>query len=279
MDLAAYRQQSRDTWERMAAGWDGWNEMVARASRPVTEDLVAALEPKPGETILELAAGAGVSGFAAASLMGGEGQLIMTDFASHMVEACERRGSDLGFTNIDYRVLDAERMDLEDDAVDGVLCRWGYMLMADPAAALGETRRVLRPDGRLTFSVWGAPEDNPWATIPGGILIRRGHMEPPESGAPGIFAMADPSRIEELLEGAGFGEPELREVRMSWQFDDFDSFWTYTTELAGAIARVIAQLDEREAAAVRSEVERGLERFNDDSGYNLPGACINVLAS
>ena len=50
-------------------------------------------------------------------------------------------------------MLDAERMDLDDDGVDGVICRWGYMLMADPAAALAETRRVLRPGGGLAFSV------------------------------------------------------------------------------------------------------------------------------
>ena len=274
MDLAEYRQQSHDTWERMAAGWDGWNEMLAGSSRPVTDDMVAALAPKPGETILELACGAGVSGFAAAGLMGGEGRLIMTDFASQMVEACERRGRELGFHNIDYRVLDAEQMDFEDDSVDGVLCRWGYMLMADPAAALNETRRVLRPDGRLSFSVWGAPEDNPWASVPARILIERGHMEPPDSRAPGIFAMADPKRIEELVKGAGFESLELREVQMSWRFDDFDRFWTYTNEIVGAIAAVIAELDEREAAEVRSEVEAALA----PSGYDLPGACINVLA-
>src|SRR5436305_3380983 len=247
MDLAEYRRQSHDTWERMAAGWDRWNEMVATASRPVTEQMTAALEPKAGETILELAAGAGVSGFAAAALMGGGGRLIMTDFASHMVEAEERRGGELGFTNIEYRVLDAERMDLDDNSVDGVLCRWGYMLMADPAAALSETRRVLRPGGRVSFSVWGAPEDNPWASVPGSILIQRGHMQAPDSGAPGIFAMADPARIEELVKGAGFDSPELREVRMHWRFDDFDSFWSYTNELAGAIAVVLAELNEHEA--------------------------------
>src|ERR671934_157908 len=200
MDLAEYRQQSHDTWERMAAGWDGWNEMVARASRPVTDHMVAALAPKPGETILELACGAGVSGFAAAALMGGEGRLIMTDFASHMVEACERRGRELGFENIEYCVLDAERMDLADDSVDGVLCRWGYMLMADPAAALRETRRVLRSDGRVSFSVWA-----------------------------------------------------------------------YLMELVGAISRVLAELDSREVAEIRSDTQTGLERFKTGSGYDLPG--------
>jgi SAM-dependent methyltransferase len=202
----------------------------------------------------------------------------MTDFASHMVEACERRGRELGFDNIEYRVLDAERMDLDDDSVDGVLCRWGYMLMADPAAALGETRRVLRPDGRLSFSVWGVPEDNPWASVPSRILVQRGHMEPPASGDPGIFAMADPGGIEELAKDAGFQQVELREVRMSWRFDDFDGFWTYLTELVGALSRVLAELDGREVAEIRSDTETGLERFKSESGYDLPGVCINALA-
>jgi len=164
MDIAEYRQQSHDIWERMAAGWDEWNEVLASAARAATEQMVAALDPKRGQTILELASGAGVGGFAAAALMGGEGRLIMTDFASQMVQAERRRGAELGFDNIEYRVMDAERMDLDDDSVDGVLCRWGYMLMADRAAAVRETRRVLRDGGAVSFSVWGAPEDNQWAT-------------------------------------------------------------------------------------------------------------------
>src|SRR5690242_1258614 len=274
MDIAEYRKQSHDTWERMAAGWDRWNQMLAESSRPVTDHMVAALDPKPGETILELASGAGVGGFVAAALMQGEGRLTMTDFASNMVEACERRGAELGFSNIDYRLMDAERMDLDDDSVDGVLCRWGYMLMGDPSAALRETRRVLRDGGRLSFSVWGAPEDNLWASVPGRVLIQRGHMEPPESGAPGIFAMADPARIEELVKGAGFESLELREVRMSWRFDDFDSFWAYTNEIAGALAVVIAELPEREAEEVKSDIRTALE----PSGYDLPAVCLNGLA-
>ena len=54
--------------------------------------------------------------------------------------------------------MDAEKMDLEDDSVDGVICRWGYMLMADPAAALAETRRVLRDGGRLSLLGLGRGE-------------------------------------------------------------------------------------------------------------------------
>ncbi len=201
MDLAEYRKLSHDVWEQTAAGWDDWTDVIIEQSGVATEQMVAALAPQPGETILELASGAGVGGFACAAAMGGEGRLIMTDFAEQMVEAMRRRGAGLGFDNIEYRVMDAERMDLEDDSVDGVLCRWGYMLMADPAAALRETRRVLRPGGRLSFSVWGAPQDNPWGSVVGRVLVERGHMEAPEKDTPGIFAMGDPARIEALVPG------------------------------------------------------------------------------
>ena len=91
-----------------------------------------------------------------------------------MVEAARRNGEARGLGNVEYRVLDAERMDLDDDSVDGVLSPWGYMLMADPAAALSETRRVLRDGGTLAFAVWQTPDRNPWAAVPGMTLVQRG---------------------------------------------------------------------------------------------------------
>jgi ubiquinone/menaquinone biosynthesis C-methylase UbiE len=194
------------------------------------------------------------------------------------VQAERRRGAELGFDNIEYRVMDAERMDLDDDSVDGVLCRWGYMLMADRAAAVRETRRVLRDGGAVSFSVWGAPEDNQWASAVSRILMQRGHMEPPESDAPGIFALSDPARIQKLFGDAGFEPPQLEEVRVTWRFDDFEHFWRYTNEIAGAVAMVIRQLDEREQAEVRRDLETALEGFKVGDGYEMPGVCINGLA-
>jgi ubiquinone/menaquinone biosynthesis C-methylase UbiE len=280
VDLAEYRQASHEIWGRMASGWDGWNDYLSQTARAATEQMVEALAPQPGETILELAAGAGVAGFLAAPALGPEGKLIMTDFSEQMVEAERRRGAELGLSGVEYRVMDAEHIDLPDDSVDGVLCRWGYMLMADPAAALRETRRVLRPGGRLSFSVWGAPQDNPWASIPGRVLVERGHMPSPESGAPGIFAMADPKRTVELVTGAGFHTPELTEVRMSWRFNDFEQFWQYSLEIVGAVAIVLRALEEAERETVRAELESAVEPLRTaDGGYEMPGVCINGLAS
>src|SRR4029077_20985188 len=129
---------------------------------------------------------------------------LVTDFAPRMVVAARRRAAELGIANADCRELNAERMTLESGSVDGVVCRWGYMLMPGPAAAFAETYRVLRPGGRLAFSVFGAPEHNPWASVVGRVLVSGGHRAPPAPTAPGIFALSDPTRVQELLSRAGF---------------------------------------------------------------------------
>ena len=95
--------------------------------------------------MLELASGVGDTGLMVARLVGETGRVIIKDFAPEMVAEARRRAQEVGVENAEFRTLDAERMDLETDSVDGVLCRWAYMLMIDPAAAFAETRRVLRP--------------------------------------------------------------------------------------------------------------------------------------
>src|SRR5918912_1414818 len=168
------RQQSRAAWGAVALGWYAQREEFWKASRPVSEWMVRKLDPHSGDTVLELAAGLADTGLMAARLVGESGSVIVTDFTPEMVAAARRRAEEIGVKNAEFRVLDAERMDLKTESVDGVLSRWGYMLMIDPAAAFAETRRVLRPGGRLAFSVFGAPERNPWASLPGRLLVGQG---------------------------------------------------------------------------------------------------------
>jgi SAM-dependent methyltransferase len=279
VDLEEYRQQSREIWGRVAPRWKRDRAVLWSVSAPVAEDLVARLDPQPGETILDLAAGVGETGFLAAEAIGPDGRLISTDFAASMVDAAREVGSELGLESAEYRVLDAERMDLEDSSVDGVLCRWGYMLMADPAAAFGETRRVLRDGGRLAFSVWAGPDRNPWAFIPGGVLVARGHMPPPEEGAPGIFTMGDPGRIRELVTGAGFSEVEIEELPVGWDYPSLEDYWTFLTETAGPMALALAELSEDDRAEVRAAIEEQAGPRLEEDPKALNGVCLNVIAS
>ena len=279
MDATEFRVASHAVWEAMAPGWDTRHAYFEDRARPVAERMLERLDPAPGETILELAAGTGVVGFAAAGLVEPGGAVVVSDFSQAMVEAATRHAAALGLANVECRVLDAERLDLRDDAVDGVLCRWGYMLMPDPETAFAETRRVLRPGGRLSCAVFGAPDLNPWVALPSRVLRERGHMPPTDAGGPGILALADPNRLRRLLLDTGFSEPRIEEVGFTWSFPDVDAYWKFLTDAAGAIAMVVDRLDPAERDLVRERIAEGAQPFAGAAGIEIPAACLVASAS
>ncbi len=279
IDLDSYREQSLATWEEMAPGWEARNEWMIDVASGVNDWILERADLQPGQTVIDIAAGPGDLGFQAAARVGGEGRVISADFSPEMVEVARRLGESRGLDNVEYRVLDAERMDLGDDCVDAAVCRWGYMLMGDPAAALGETKRILRDGGPLAFAVWASPERNPWAAVPAMTIVQRGHVPPPDPSAPGIFAMADPDRTRTLVTGAGFAEPEVEEILFDFRYADFDDFWDVLVRLAGPLARALKALPEDERQATREAIEGNVAPHrNEDGSYSMPAMCWGVLA-
>jgi ubiquinone/menaquinone biosynthesis C-methylase UbiE len=278
-DLDEYREQSLETWDEMAAGWEDRAAWMSETAGVVNEWILNRADPRQRETVLDIAAGPGDLGMQAAQRVGDGGRVLVTDFSPEMVAAARRIGDGRGLTNVEYRVLDAERMDLDDESVDKVVCRWGYMLMADPATALSETKRVLHSGGPLAFAVWAAPEQNPWAAVPAKTLVERGHMPPPEPGTPGIFAMADPERVRSLLDDAGFELVELDEIPFQFRYKDFDDLWDTLVRLAGPLAYAIKALDEDERQATYEAIEANVAPFrNEDGSYTPPALCLGALA-
>lgn len=274
-----FKRASQAVWDAMAPGWDERHAFFEETARPVTERMLEHLAPTSGQTILELASGTGVVGFAAAALVGASGRVILSDFSQAMVDLTANRAREHGITNVDSRRLDAERLELDDDSVDGVLCRWGYMLMGDPAAALRETRRVLRQGGRLSCAVFGSADRNPWAALPAAILRERGQMPPAQAAAPGILALADRQRLTDLITNAGFSNPRIDEVDFTWRFRDLDDYWAFLIDAAGAIAMVLRKLDAKEVESVREELGGRIKGFAGHDGIALPAMSLVASAS
>ena len=273
----AARQRSKATWDAVATGWYAQREEIWESSRPVSEWMIRRLDPQPGDTILELAAGPGDTGLRAARLVGESGRVIVTDFAPEMVGAARRRAKEMGVENAEVRTLDAERMDLETDSVDGVLCRWAYMLMIDPAAAFAETRRVLRPGGRLAFSVWAARERNPAPSLAGSILVELGHIPPPDPEAPGPYSRADTARIQKLIVATGFAEPEIEEVSFHWRFASQDAYWRFLIETSATTAPVLRALPPGAQDNFRQRLNEAAQPFRSGEGYDFPAVCLNAV--
>ena len=154
-------------------------EMDVGGFAAVSENLLEALQPRPAQTILELAAGTGETGFVAARAIGPTGRVISTDFAPEMVAAARHESKRLGLANVEHRELDAERMDLEDNSVDGVLCRWGYMLIGRSREGAGGDPARPSP-GRAAIAVGMGRR----RAQPVGICRRKALMETPARSRP-----------------------------------------------------------------------------------------------
>jgi SAM-dependent methyltransferase len=276
---AEYRQASRDRWSRGAAGWSAQADRLRTWSMPVAQWLIEAIRPQPGQTVLELAAGPGDTGLLAAELVAPGGKLISTDFAEPMLEVARQRATAMGIDNVEFRVVDAESIDLDTASVDAVLCRWGYMLMADPEAALRESRRVVRAGGRIALAAWDKPEDNPWATAPPRELVQRGLAPPPDPDAPGMFAFSRPGRIQELLEVAGFTDIVVDSVDMAQTHPDVDSYLGSTQDCSRPFADALEAMDEATREDVKQSIRDAMAQYTaEDGSVRIPGRSLVATA-
>jgi len=271
-DPSEFRRASLERWERVAPGWGRHRAVMQRAAQPVSSWMVEAIEPQPGHRVLELAAGPGDTGLLAAEWIAPGGTLISSDGSEAMVEQARARAAELGIDNVEFRTIDAEWIDLPTGTVDGVLCRWGYMLLGDPATALGETRRVLRPGGRVALAAWTAPEDNPWVSVAQEELARIAAAPPPDPEEPSMFGFRDPERIEELLGGAGFTEIRIEQLDIVFAYESLDAWWDTQLDVSATLRDLVVALSPAQRDDLRDAIDARLQRYvADDGSAALPG--------
>ena len=262
-----FRIQSRKRWDAQAGGWEAERDALRTSTMPVSAWLIDALDPQPGHTLLELAAGTGDPGLLAAELVAPTGEVIISDFSVEMLAAARRRAEELGVGNVRFKQIDAETsIDVPAASVDGVLCRWGLMLMAEPGVALSGARRVLKPGGRLALAAWAAPEDNRWSSVPTAELAARGLAEPLDPAQPGQFTWAEEGVIAQQLEDAGFVEHHVEPLDFTMDYASPEAWWEGQTRLSGRLAAAMASAPPEAIDEVRTAVLAAAASFAGPEG-------------
>jgi ubiquinone/menaquinone biosynthesis C-methylase UbiE len=272
-----------DGWEHAAAGWGRRAQRVRDWGMPVSTWMIEQLSLQPGQRLLELAAGPGDTGFLAAELIAPGGTLISSDATEGMLEVARQRARDLDLSSVklEFKQLEIEWIDLPTASVDAILCRWAYMLTVDPEAGMREARRVLAPGGRIALAVWDGPEANPWATIPTDALIQGGYIEPIDRAvSAGIFSLADPQRLQEMLEEAGFVDVLVESIDLTRAYDRFDKFWDESLELSPSLSVALERLTGEQREDVRRRAAALAQPFTESDGAtHLPGVSLVASAS
>ena len=183
--------------------WTDNQEHQDQVLRPVSDRLIAAAEPKPGDCVVDVGCGCGATtiDFAAHVIPGG--RLLGLDISEPMLaRARERapRNLPIRFEHADATVYDFERR-----AADLIVSRFGVMFFADPTKSFANLRKSLKVGGRLAFACWREAKQNPFFILP--LREAAKHAPPlPETNPedPGPFAFANEARVRRILSDAGF---------------------------------------------------------------------------
>ena len=278
--MTDWREENIARWDRAAPGWAATREAFQRVNLPVSHWMVEAIHPQPGHRVLELAAGLGDTGLLAAELVKPAGSVLITDAAEGMVEAARAHAEELGADNVEVRAMQAEWIDVPAASIDAVLCRYGYMLLADPEAALRETRRVLKAGGRVALAVWDVPERNPWATIFRAAAEEAGISSPPAPNDAGQFALAAPGAVEELLQATGFDDVEVDGLDLAFEAESVDAWWDVVLQTSASMAEAVRGLAPAEHYKLRDALDAGYAEFvRDDGSLLLPARALVAAAT
>jgi len=244
----------------------------------MTDTMLELSMPGPGERVLELACGAGGAGLAAAERVAPGGEVVLTDVVAEMTAIAATRADALGLRNVSTRELDLERIDEPDGSYDVVLCREGLMLVPDPARAVREIRRVLRPGGRVALTVWGPRERNPWLVVVFDSVTAELGVPTPPPGIPGPFSLEDADRLAGLLSDAGLADVVVRALPTPYRAASVDEWWTRTCALAGPLAQRLAALPDHARNAVRARASQAISVYETPTGLEIPGLSLVAAA-
>jgi SAM-dependent methyltransferase len=274
------RERLLDGWDEAAKGWGRQADSVRDTAMPVSAWIVDHAALAPGKQVLELAAGPGDTGFLAAERVLPGGTLICSDASEGMLDVARERAAEQGITNVEFKQLQLEWIDLPTASVDSILIKWGVMLVVDPEAALRECRRVLKPGGQIALAVWESAEQNPWATIPQRVLVELDHLEEPPSGGPGMFALAAPGQLQLLLEDAGFFDVVVEPIQMPRTYANMNAWIGETLDLSRSFRGAWTQLSDEQRGAVRARMlELSSAYVDGDGGLSLPAVSLGGAAS
>jgi ubiquinone/menaquinone biosynthesis C-methylase UbiE len=232
---------------------------------PWAPGLVAAAALQPGQRVLDVACGTGVVAHLAASKVRPTGHVTGLDINAGMLAVARSLALPIG-TSVTWVEGSAVAMDLPDASFQVVLCQQGLQFFPDKLAALRQMRRVLVPDGRVLLSVWKS--EGPYNAAVGDALEQHVGTEAATKYR-ASRVVPDAEELDRLLLAAGFRDVSIRPSVMTVRLPSIDSF-VLNHLSALPVAGAVAALNEKERAALASQVRAALQAYADNGGVAVP---------
>ena len=270
------RDSMRQHWGARTRSYAG---EAAANTRVHAERLLAKLGLRPGERVLDVAAGPGTAALLAAAAVGPAGEVVATDLAPEWAEVVAERAAAAGLANVTFRAMGAEALELPDESFDAVVCTFGLMLVPDPVQALREMRRVLRDGGRVGVVVWSTADRVPCISVRTRVLAPYLPQVPPEEQLPGPLDLGEPGLIERHVAAAGFRRVAVDRHTLDFVIANPEDTWrSQVVEGPPAVRAAVAALAPEARARLHYELIAELERYRRGDTIRMPSEAIYVTA-
>lgn len=281
-DARTIKEQQKKEWGDAAEGWRKNHDRLKELTAPITKAMLDGAGVSPGQRVLDVACGSGIPAIPAAQAVGSAGFVVATDQAPEMIEVAKDMARNDGVTNIEFRLVDGEELNVEPNSFDAVTCRFGIMFMPEPVTFLRHAYDALKPDGRIAVAVWGPPPNNPFIALP--MMIARKYYTgppPPDPMAPGgVFSFADKPRLQFIFEQAGFRDIHIDEMNIPMSvFDSGREYWEWCREFMGPLRRILDGMPEETVEKIGQEVIEAAPQGNREGKVSLNGNPILASAT
>ena len=264
-------------WRTTAPFWTKHSGTIRTMFAPLTEALIQDAGIGEGQTVLDVAGGAGEPSLTIAERVGSKGSVTCTDAVAEMVAAAESEAQCRGLTNIVFRQCVADSLPFESNSFDAVVSRLGVMFFPDPLAALREMLRVAKPGGSLALAVWHKDELNPFTHVTTDVMSHYVESPPADPDAPGAFRFAEPDKLASVLKNAGASAVRARVLQFQIEAPISQSeFWAMRSETSDTLREKLAKLSAEQVLGVTQDVQEAVREYFPNNQMSFPAQMIIV---
>jgi ubiquinone/menaquinone biosynthesis C-methylase UbiE len=273
-ELAA---EQAEYWKgRGGQGWLASYSRIDRSLAPFSEVLLEAAAAQPGEQVIDIGCGMGITTAALAKAVGAHGHVLGIDISEPLIEAARRHRID----DATFVLGDAASHPYRHRHYDLVFSRFGVMFFGDPEAAFRNFSQALKPGGRLAFICWRTTQENPWGTVT--VRAAAPFLPPiarPGPEDPGQYSFGDRARVERILKAGGFRDASFEVVdRPVWMGASPADIVEGATRF-GPLSAVFAEAAPEAADKAKQAIAAALAPHQGPDGVVMPGSCWLVRAT